>query len=127
MGIRTELALRLPNSPGAAAAVCHLLAGERVNILAMMLASTGHLHLIVDNPSRAVGVLTGQHHKVVERSVVVVPAPHAPGGLAPILALVRDAGVNIDYAYSGIAEAKAAAAVVLGVDDAPRAAAAAGV
>ncbi len=38
MGIRTELTLRLPNSPGALAGVCRLLADERVNIVALSLA-----------------------------------------------------------------------------------------
>ena len=35
MAIRTELNLRLPNSPGALAAVCRALADERVNIVAL--------------------------------------------------------------------------------------------
>lgn len=124
MGIRTELELRLPNSPGAAASVCQLLAGERVNILAMMLDAGGHLHLLVDNPTRALGVLREQHHRVSERDVIALSAPDGPGRLAPILALVRDAGVNIDYAYSG---GGSSAVVVLGVDDPLRAATAAGV
>ena len=41
MAIRTELNLRLPNSPGALAGVCRLLSDERVNILAMALESAG--------------------------------------------------------------------------------------
>jgi len=41
MGIRTELGLRLPNSPGALAAVCRLLAEQRVRIIAMSLDAGG--------------------------------------------------------------------------------------
>ena len=47
--IRTELSLRLPNSPGALAAVTRLLSDERVNILAMALEPGGQLRLVVDN------------------------------------------------------------------------------
>ena len=33
MAIRTELSLRIPNSPGALADVCRLLSQERVNVM----------------------------------------------------------------------------------------------
>src|SRR5688500_1245720 len=123
MGIRTELSLRLANSPGALAAVCRLLADERVNVLAMTLEATGQLRLIVDNHIRAAGVLRDRHHKVTERDVLMTPLAHGPGALLPVLRLVADAGVNVEYAYGAAAEASSTAAVVLGVDDAQRASA----
>ena len=63
MAIRTELNIRLPNSPGALAGVCRLLAAERVNILAMTLETTGHLRLVVDNAVRATGALRASRHR----------------------------------------------------------------
>jgi len=125
--IRTELSLRLPNSPGSLADVCRLMSDERVNILAMALEPTGHLRLVVDNHVHAAGVLREHHHQVAERSVIVTAVPNEPGALAPALRLVADANVNIDYAYSGASEGAAMATVVLGVDDAQRASAAAGI
>ena len=125
--IRTELALRLPNSPGALAAVCRLMSDERVNILAMALESSGQMRMVVDNHVHAAGVLREHHHQVTERDVIVTSVPHAPGALAPTLRLVADANVNIEYSYSGVGEGGPMASVVLGVDDAQRAAAAAGV
>jgi hypothetical protein len=125
--IRTELSLRLPNTPGALAGVCQLLSDERVNIVAMTLESAGQLRLVVDNHVHAAGVLREHHHQVSERDVIVTTVPNAPGALAPALRLVADASVNVEYAYSGAAEGSAMASVVLGVDDAQRAAAAAGV
>ena len=127
MGIRTELQLRLPNSPGALAGVVHLLADERVNIIAMSLDAGGQFRLIVDNPVKACGLLRDQHHRVTERDVIVVSVASGPGALAPVLKLVSDAGVNLNYAYGAAAEGSASASAVLGVDDAHRAAAAAGV
>jgi hypothetical protein len=127
MAIRTELNLRLPNSPGALAGVCRLLSDERVNILAMALEAGGQLRLVVDNHVHGGAVLREHHHQVSERNVLLLLVPNGPGGLASTLRLVSDADVNVDYAYGGAAEGAAAASVVLGVDDAERAAAAAGV
>jgi hypothetical protein len=44
-----------------------------------------------------------------------------------VLRLVADANVNVDYAYGGAAEGDSMATLVLGVEDAARASAAAGV
>ena len=62
-----------------------------------------------------------------ERNVIVTAVPNAPGALAPALKLISDAGVNIEYAYGGGSEGSPTATIVLGVEDAERAAAAAGV
>jgi hypothetical protein len=127
MAIRTELNLRLPNSPGALAGVCALLSDERVNVVALALESSGQLRLVVDNDVHGGAVLREHHHQVTERDVIVVTLPHAAGSLASILRLVRDAGVNVEYAYGSGADTGSSASVVLGVDQAQRAAAAAGV
>jgi hypothetical protein len=127
MAIRPELNLRLPNSPGALVRVCRALADERVNILAASLEASGSLRLVVDNHVRGLGVLREQHHHVSERQVLVIGVPHTPGGLAVALQLVANAGVNVEYAYSGATDAAGGASVVVGVEDAQRAAFAAGV
>jgi hypothetical protein len=125
--IRTELSLRLPNSPGALAGVCRLLSDERVNILAMMLESGGQLRMVVDNHVHGSAMLREHHHQVAERDVIVTTIPNAPGALAPALKLVSDASVNVEYAYGGGSEGSPTATIVLGVENAERAAAAAGV
>jgi hypothetical protein len=125
--IRTELSLRLPNSPGALAGVTRLLSDERVNILAIALESGGQLRLVVDNHVHAAAILREHHHQVTERDVIIAAVPNAPGALAPALKLVSDANVNVEYAYGGGSDAGPTALVVLGVDDAIRASAASGV
>src|SRR5215210_3227356 len=125
--IRTELALRLPNSPGALAGVCRLMSDERVNILAMALDSSGQLRMVVDNHVHAAGILREHHHQVTARDVIVTSVPNMPGSLAPALRLVTEANVNLEYAYGGGSEGGPTASVVLGVDDAQRASAAAGI
>ena len=125
--IRTELSLRLGNSPGALGGVCRLLSDERVNVLAMALESNGQLRLLVDNHVHAAAVLREHHHQVTERDVIVTTVPNAPGALAPALKLVSDADINVEYAYGGGSDGAPTAVIVLGVEDAQRAAAAAGV
>jgi hypothetical protein len=126
MSIRIELNLRLPNSPGSLAGICRLLSDERVNITAMALEAGGQLRLVVDNHVHGAAVLREHHHQVAERDVLVAGLSHEPGALAPILKLVSDGGINVEYAYGGGAESGTAASVVLGVVDAQRASAAAG-
>jgi hypothetical protein len=127
MAIRTELNLRLPNSPGALAGACALLSAERVNVLAMALDGSGQLRLVADNHVHAAAVLREHHHKVTERDVIVLTVSNVPGSLAATLGLLSDARVNIEYAYGSGSEVAPTASIVLGVDDAQRAAAAAGV
>ena len=127
MAIRTELNLRLPNSPGALSGVCRLLSDERVGILALSLDTAGHLRLVVDNHVHGAAVLRDRHHQVTERDVIVMTISNTPGSLAPALRLVGDANINVEYAYGGAAEGSPMAMVVLGVDDAQRASTAAGV
>jgi hypothetical protein len=125
--IRTELNLRLANSPGALGGVCRLLSDARVNIVALALEAGGHLRLVVDNHVHGGAVLREHHYQVAERDVILISVPNTPGALAPALKLVSDAQVNIEYAYAGATDMATIAAVVVGVEDAQRAAAAAGV
>jgi hypothetical protein len=126
MAIRTELNLRLPNSPGALAAVVQALADEHVNITAVSVEATGHLRLVVDNHVHAASVLREQHHQVTERQVVVSGIGNGPGALSAVLRLAADAGVNVEYAYGSASDGASGASIVLGFEDAQRAAAAAG-
>src|SRR5262245_1719764 len=105
MAIRTELSLRLPNSPGELGRVCRLLSDERVNVVAMALDPQGHLRMVVDNHVHAAATLREHHHQVTERDVLVTAVPNSPGALAPALGLIAGAGINIDYAYGGAGEA----------------------
>ena len=115
--IRTELSLRLPNNAGALAGVSRLLNDARVHVLAMSLDAAGQLRLLVDNPVHGAGVLRARRHVVSERDVLVVETAAGPGALQ----LMADAGINLNYCYG------AATGLVLGVEDALRASAAAGI
>ena len=126
MAIYRELTLRLPNSPGALSGVCRLLGDERVNILALALESSGLLRVVVDNHVHGGAVLREHHHQVAERDVILTRIPNTPGSAAGALQLAADGGVNVEYAYGGVDDGSFTATVVIGVEDAERAAAASG-
>jgi hypothetical protein len=126
MPLRTELNLRLPNSPGAVAHICRLLAAERVNIAAMSVEGNGQLRLVVDNRVRATDALRADNQQITERTVIVMSVPHEPGAIARELEAVAAAGFNVDYVYASTPDRAANSMVVLGLEDAERAAAAAG-
>jgi hypothetical protein len=124
--IRSELAVRLQNSPGALARVCDLLSAERVNVIALSLESSGTLRLIVDNPLHARGILVERHYEVSERDALVVQIGNDPGAFATVARMLASSGVNLDYVYATAREGQPTATVVVGVTDAMRVAAAAG-
>ena len=98
MAIRTELCLRLPNSPGALARVTSLLAEERVHIIALTLESGGTTRLVVDKVTRATEILS--RHQVHSDARDVLCTVVSSLGIAPILTAAAAADVNLEYAYA---------------------------
>lgn len=121
MAIRTEISLRLQNSPGALGQVCGLLTDERVNIHALSLDAGGTLRLVVDNPLHAAGTLEDQQYAVDQREVLFIQVPNDPGALGSAAGLLAAAGVNVEYLYASALEDDVKASVVAGVEDAQRA------
>jgi hypothetical protein len=127
MAIRTELTVKIPNNPGALARVCRALWDERVNILALSLESGGTLRTVVDNHVHAAGILRDQHYDVAERSVLYTVITNGPGAFYSVTKLLADSQVNVEYTYGSGIEGGTMAAIVIGVEDAARASAAAGI
>jgi hypothetical protein len=126
MAIRTELSFRLQNTPGTFARANQLLDREHINILAMTLEAGGVLRLIVDNPLHAAGILREHQYRVEEHEVLYVALPNDPGALAAVARMLASAGINVEYAYATAVEGHGMAAAVVGVADAQRASAIAG-
>jgi len=104
MAIRTELALRLQNTPGAAARICQHLAGDHVNILAMQLEHNGLMRILVDNPLHAAELLREQRLQVETREVIYTVVPNDSGVLGRMAKLLADTGVNVEYLYATVVE-----------------------
>ena len=126
MAIRTEISLRLQNSPGALGQVCQHLHEERVNIFALSLEAGGTLRLVVDNPLHAAGALESQHYAVEQRDILFIQLPNDPGALEQAAGMLAAAGVNVDYLYGSVLEDNPMVSVIAGVEDAQRAAMASG-
>ena len=127
MAIRTELSLRLQNSPGALDRACQCLTDERVNILALTVESAGVLRMVVDNPLHAAGLLEEREYDVEQREVLFVQLPNDPGALERAARMLANADVNVEYAYGSVLEDQVMTAIVVGVEDAQRASMAAGI
>ncbi len=127
MAIRTELKLSLQNNPGTLARMCQLLSEQRINIIAMDISQGFVARMVVDNPVHAAAALREAHYQVEERDVLYTITSNDPGSLGRMAKLLAEAGVNIEYLYTTAVEAGAMAAVIVGVPDALRASAAAGV
>jgi hypothetical protein len=127
MAIRTELILRLQNTPGAAAKVCMFLSDERVNILAFQLEAVGILRLLVDNPLHAAMLLREHRMQVEERDVLYTTVPNDPGAIGRLARMLADAKVNVEYLYCTAVEGHPMAAVVVGVPDVQKASLASGI
>ena len=126
MSIRTELSLRLANTPGALRELCDALGAAQVNLLALQLESSGRLRILVDNPLLGADALRARQHAVEQREVLCVSLPNTPGAMAGAARLLAEAGVNVEYAYAAAVEGGPLAVAVFGVADAQRASATAG-
>ena len=118
--------LRLDNSPGSLARLCQTLKAEKINAIAFNLESSGVLLLVPDNPVHAAGLLRRKDYAVEEREVLYVPMPNSPGALSSTTGMLSAVGVNVNYAFAAAGNEHAMSALVIAVDDAPRAGTTAG-
>jgi hypothetical protein len=98
-----QLSLFLENKPGHLYSVCKALADAQINILTLSLADTqqfGILRLIVKDPAGAREVLQKAGCVVNLTEVVATEVPDRPGGLAKILQVIHEAGLNVEYMYA---------------------------
>jgi len=120
MATITQLAVIISNEAGRVSEVTRLLGEADINIRGFSISDTaehGILRLIVDKPTEGAAVLRDAGFTVRDTQVVCIDLPDHPGGLAGVLKVVAEAGVNIEYVYSLISTY-----VVLNVADAEAAA-----
>jgi hypothetical protein len=96
-----------------------------VRIIALSLESSGTARLVVDRVSRATEVLS--RHQVLSEGRDVLCTVVPSRAVAPVLIAAADADINLEYAYASSVDGDDTMALVLGVEDAPRAAVALGI
>ena len=118
--ITKQVSVFLENKSGRLAEVCQVLGEADVNIRAMCIADTsdfGILRLIVNDPDGATEVLQERGFGVGEADVLALIVPDRPGGLAEVLALMRDSGINVEYMYAFFITIDGDAVVLFRIDD----------
>ena len=90
------------NKPGKLEGVTTLLAEQGVNIRAITIADSGDfgvIKLLVDDPGKAVSILTGYGMVAVLKEVVAARVPDRPGGFLQIARTLNEHQINVDDAY----------------------------
>ena len=98
-----QLSIFLENRPGRLETVAQLLGDANISILALSVADTkdfGILRLLVDKTEQAGKVLCDNGILCQNSDVTAVEIGSAPGSLARILALFKEANVNVEYMYT---------------------------
>ncbi|MBT3381532.1 MAG: ACT domain-containing protein [Lentisphaerae bacterium] len=118
--ITKQLSIFLENRAGRLGTVTKALGEAGVNILALSLADTsdfGILRLIVNDVAKAEGVLKKCNFVCMVNDVTAVEVEDKPGGLARILNLLVDKGVNVEYMYAFSEAETGRAALIFRFDD----------
>ena len=98
-----QLSVFLENRPGRLETVAQLLGDANTSILALSVADTkdfGILRLLVDKTDLAGKVLCDNGILCQNSNVTAVEIGSAPGSLARVLALFKEANVNLEYMYT---------------------------
>ena len=121
MPITKEFTIRLEDRPGTLGKLCQALAEQDVNILGYQQfpheKGKGSVRLVVDNPDNTKATLDRQRADYKEAEVAKVLLTNRPGELARIASRLGEAGININYGYSGAEPGANASFLILGVVD----------
>ena len=98
-----QLSVFIENKAGRVSEITEVLGGAGVNIRGFSVSDTtdyGIVRLVVDDPDAGLAALHAAGFTVKESDVICIDLPDRPGGLAGVLKVVSEAGVNIEYVYS---------------------------
>ena len=115
-----QISVFLENRAGQLAEITRVLAENAIDMRAISIAETadyGVLRLIVDKPQKATSILLEHGFILSMTPVTVVTVPDQPGGLAPVLQLVAQGNIDIEYMYSLFTHTDGKAYMVFRVSD----------
>ena len=107
MAIR-QLSVFMENKKGSLHEITDILAKNNIDLRSMCIADTadyGIVRIIADDPARALSILQASGHAANVREVTAFAVPDCPGGLATVLALLENNGIDIEYLYALITTA----------------------
>lgn len=115
-----QISVFLENRAGQLAEVTKLLADNGIDMRAISIAETkdyGVLRLIVDDTDKAVEVLLAHGNILSKTPVTVVVVPDQAGGLAPVLATLAEAHLDVEYMYALFTHKEGKAYMVFRISD----------
>jgi len=115
-----QISVFIENRSGRLREVAAILGKNAINIRALSLADTsdyGILRLIVDNPDKARDVLKKENFTLSETYVIAVEVSDKPGGLADVLDILGEAGINVEYMYAFVEKSSDNAVVIFRIED----------
>jgi len=115
-----QLSVFVENKPGKLVEALEALGAAEVDLRALSLADTsdfGILRAIVDKPDKALNILTEAGFLVKSNEVLAVVIGDKPGGLAAVVRILSEAGVNIEYTYAFVAHSRDNAYVIIRADN----------
>ena len=118
-----QISVFLENRTGQLSEITALLAKQNVDIRAITIAETsdyGLARMIVDDASKASQILL-EHGDILSMTPVwAVEVPDRPAGLAEVLAVLAESGVDVEYMYSLFTHREGMAYMVMRVHDEPK-------
>jgi hypothetical protein len=111
-----QLTVQLANKPGTLAQVAQALGKAGVNMRALAVFE-GRAKIIADDAAKGREVLQQEGLYASIEDCLAVDMSDRPGSLGGICAKLAAAGINIDYAYTGITQTPGKAVVVMVVSD----------
>lgn len=115
-----QISVFLENRAGQLAEITKILSERHIDLRALNIAETtdyGVLRLIVDQPEAAASILLSEGVILSMTPVVAVGVPDQPGGLAEVLRLISEAGVDVEYMYSVFGQVNGKAYMIFRVTD----------
>lgn len=115
-----QISVFLQNEPGRLAAITTALAEGGVDLRALSIADTaefGILRMLVSDAALAKEILKREKYAASVTAVTIVAVPDVPGGLAGVLTMLADEGVDIEYMYSLIGRGEEQAYMVFRASD----------
>ena len=117
--IAYQLSVFAENKPGRLAKVTRILAGEKINIRAIAISTSGEfgvINILADDPKRGFKVLEKAGLTVSLKEVIAVLIEDKPGGLDKLVQLLYDENINVENAYGFVLESRKQAVFVVDVD-----------
>ena len=115
-----QISVFIENRSGRLREVAEILGKSKINIRALSLADTsdyGILRLIVDKPREALTVLKKANFTLSETDVIAVEVSDKPGGLADVLNVLGNSGINVEYMYAFVEKSSENAVMIFRIDD----------